>query len=390
MTDENILKSSRILIVDDIALNRTLLKTIYKRHGFYLFKEAENGLEALKIIAEWKPDMVLLDIMMPEMDGTEVCRRVVDKKEYGNPVIMVQTALTDREHKVKLFECGATDYVTKPVDMSELIARSKAHLEKRYLNQEIADYSSRVKAELKEAAHLQSLILPSIEQLDALQEKYGVTLAGHYQPSMEMGGDFWGVKPISDSLFSMYVVDFSGHGVHASLNTFRIHTLLNDEQLPLNKPEELLNILNNKLCALLPKGHFATMMYCVVDVQNKEITIAAGGGPSPIYKSNTGTISLPLKGFPLGAIEGAAFDAHTYPFTAAHTIMLYSDVLVEMASPETERLLENDDLCRLLQKAKGDEVDGQISEVLTHFNEHIQHNDLADDLTIVICNAPND
>ena len=114
----------KVLIVDDEELNRKVLSFMLDNYG-YQFETAVNGKEALEKVLEFKPDMIFLDIMMPEMDGFEACRRLkTDPATQHIPIVMV-TAMADRETRLRCLEVGANDFITKPVDTSELLVRTK-------------------------------------------------------------------------------------------------------------------------------------------------------------------------------------------------------------------------------------------------------------------------
>ncbi len=129
-------EKSLVLIVDDIPLNRKLQKTYLKEVGYNVVL-AENGIEALRRIKETSPDLVLLDVMMPQMDGYQVCRHIKNNiKTRFIPVIMV-TALNEIDSKIKGIEAGADDFICKPFNKLELLARVKSLLRIKRLNQEL-------------------------------------------------------------------------------------------------------------------------------------------------------------------------------------------------------------------------------------------------------------
>jgi signal transduction histidine kinase len=121
------MKSPNILVVDDEERNIKLLKAMLSLER-YKIQEAANGEEALKRVALHEPDLVLLDVMMPGLDGFEVCRRIKgDEKTRIIPIVMV-TALREREHRIRALEAGADDFISKPVDQTELFLRVKSLL----------------------------------------------------------------------------------------------------------------------------------------------------------------------------------------------------------------------------------------------------------------------
>ncbi|WP_248930020.1 response regulator transcription factor [Paenibacillus hamazuiensis] len=119
---------AQIIVVDDDAHIRELMKYYLQQEGFEV-REAENGKEALRAVADGKVDLVILDIMMPEMDGWNLCREL--RRDYPDLPLLMVTAKGETGHKVKGFQLGADDYVVKPFDPPELVARVKAVM-KRY------------------------------------------------------------------------------------------------------------------------------------------------------------------------------------------------------------------------------------------------------------------
>ena len=117
-------EKARVLLVDDEERNIRLMQAILKGEG-YIFEMARNGIEALEKTAEFSPSLILLDIVMPEMDGIEVCKRLKGNPETEHIPVVLITFLEDRETKIKGLDVGANDFITKPVDSTELIVRTR-------------------------------------------------------------------------------------------------------------------------------------------------------------------------------------------------------------------------------------------------------------------------
>lgn len=129
-------ESSTVLVVDDLPLNLKLQKAYLREVGYQVIL-AENGIEALRKIREEIPDLILLDVMMPKMDGFQVCRHIKNNlKTRFIPVIMV-TALNEIESKIKGIEAGADDFICKPFNKLELLARVKSLIRIKHLNSEL-------------------------------------------------------------------------------------------------------------------------------------------------------------------------------------------------------------------------------------------------------------
>ena len=135
------IRNSRILVVDDNRVNRHLLVAVLQRGGFPNVGTAEDGIDALAKIEEGAPDLILLDLMMPRMDGFEVCRQVRANPAWRDLPILVQSSLSGSEDRKHAFSAGATDFVTKPINATELLSRVRIHLENQALLRDLAGLS---------------------------------------------------------------------------------------------------------------------------------------------------------------------------------------------------------------------------------------------------------
>lgn len=149
-------KKPTLLIVDDEERNIRLLKAMLMAKNYNLL-EASRGEEALRIVSETPPDMILLDVMMPRMDGFEVCRRLKqDEKNRKIPVIMI-TALSEKQHRVKAMEAGADDFLSKPVDLTELMVRVKSLLRIKSYHDELFNSYQEIAAKNEKLEELQKV-----------------------------------------------------------------------------------------------------------------------------------------------------------------------------------------------------------------------------------------
>jgi len=143
---------SSILIVDDITKNLQVVGTILRQAG-YAVTPATSGLEALEGLREKVPDLILLDLMMPEMDGLEVCRRIKSDPATSQIPVIFLTASNEMEHLVQGFEVGAVDYVTKPFNPPELLARARTHLELKLARERLREMNDEKNEFMGIAAH---------------------------------------------------------------------------------------------------------------------------------------------------------------------------------------------------------------------------------------------
>ena len=273
------ISDAKILIVDDLLLLRELIKNYLAKEGFKNLYTAENGVEALEMIQKIHPDLLILDILMPEMNGFEVCRKIRSDPHFGGMPILVQTGVEESEERLEVFKVGATDLVLKPINGSELVARVRVHLQNVYMQRRQQRYHQRMVDELAAASRIQESLLPSKEKLDRICEKTGLRVDAYYQASSELGGDFWGLRLLPDNRLALYMADFSGHGVVSALNTFRLHTVLNQVELEWGEPAKWMSTVNKRLCQVTAVEHFATFIFAVIDPENNKLTYSAAAAP---------------------------------------------------------------------------------------------------------------
>lgn len=330
------LGTCKVLIVDDQEPNRRLLGSLVEAMGIEQIEYAVDGVDGLAKIESFRPDLVLLDIMMPNMDGFTMCRELRTRPEWRDLPVLVNTALSEPGERVECFKAGATDMVTKPINGPEVLARVRLHLERRLLIQSLSAYHERVAQELALAARMQGEILPKPQRLEALGETCGLRLESYYAPSSELGSDFWELLDLGPDRLGVLLVDFSGHGVGAALNAFRLHALIG--RMPPGRdqpPSEWLRVLNGALKGLLGPGQFATAIYLVFDTASDEIRYASAAAPAPLLLDARGqAASLDSSGFFLGIIAGVDYEDRKAAFPKGSSLFLYSDALVE--SPDSQ------------------------------------------------------
>lgn len=387
--DESLRENSKILIVEDDRIERMMLRQIFENEGFKHIYETKNGAEGWEITLEVNPDLILLDVNMPMMDGFAFLKKARSTKDYINTPILVQTGSTDTNEKARIFKSGATDYVSKPLDFHEIIARSFVHLRNALNVKNLTDYNMRVKNQLASAKNLIEMSLPDKNFLKTLAKKYNIEIASKFQSSQEMGGDFWGCRPVSSTRLAVYNIDVSGHGIDSSLSALRIHTLLHANSDQLHDPGEILELLNKKLSGLFPPGQFCTMFYGIIDIKQDLLKYATAATPNPIvmhlYKSDMTTKSIEGSGFPLGAFGEATFQTKSMKFEQGDSLVLYSDAITEAMDKHGvmfgEKRLE--ELLKKAAKQKDFSAKEAMQEVLSTFYKECGTK-LNDDLTFNI------
>ncbi|PDT88753.1 fused response regulator/phosphatase [Bradyrhizobium sp. Y36] len=335
-------RDARILIADDEPLTRKLLAAILQAQHFSNLRFAENGQETLDLMQSFQPDLLLLDMQMPDIGGLDVCRAVRLRDEFIDIPILVQTATVNRREMGDLFRAGASDYLSKPINPAELVARVVVHLERHNMLRELRNYRERISSELEAARQMQADLLPTLAGQRAVAETAGLRIASYSRSSSEIGGDLWGLLPLDDGRFGVFLADFTGHGVTAALNTFRLHALVHEYRSLHGDPAGLLSMLNDRLVRLLPPGQFATFLYVIVDSKAGEVRFATAGAPPPIMTSESkdSARSFEASGVPLGIARGMIYEEHIHPFAEDMRLLLFSDGLPEFTNGKDDRIGE--------------------------------------------------
>lgn len=394
-----------ILIVDDNSSNLAVLSDYLEVHGFTT-RIATNGELTLQRAQRIKPALILLDVMMPPgIDGFETCRRLkADDRTKDIPVIFM-TALTTTEDKLKGFEVGGVDYITKPIQHEEVLARVTTHLrlrdltlklqqqnqEIRHLNEHINTENMRMGAELEVARKIQQMVLPRPEELQQIK---ALDIVGFMEAADEIGGDYYDVLQ-HDCCVKIAIGDVTGHGLESGvlmlMVQMAVRTLLTNS---VSDPKTFLNVLNrtvyNNLQRIqtdknltlslldyhpLPEEGGGTVR---VTGQHEEVLIVRKGG----YIERIDTCDL---GFMVGVVDDIAdFVSHQdIKLHLGDGIVLYTDGITEARSP-VKKMYGLDQLCDVIccnWVLSAKEIQQAI---IADVRQHIGTQKLFDDITLLI------
>ena len=333
---------ANILIVDDTAANLQVLAGMLKDRG-YKVRPVPSGKLALLAAGNDAPDLILLDINMPEMNGYEVCTQLkADDKLRGIPVIFI-SALTEQLDKVKAFATGGVDYITKPFQMEELHARVETHLTLRRLQIELEDANARLakandrmSRDLKAAATIQESFLP--RKAPGIP---GAEFAWIYRPCDELGGDGLNVIPMGDNKVALYILDVSGHGVASALLSVTLSRLLSPPSEPssilirdgnpldVTPPAEVAEHLNRLFPFDSATEQFATLVYGILDVATGVFRYVSAGHPGPVHSAaSEDPLLLESPGSPIGLGEDR-YEERSICLAPGDRLYLYSDGIPE-------------------------------------------------------------
>ena len=343
------LSDCRLLLVDDAKPNLDILVEGLK--GDHKLSLALSGEMALQIAVRTPPDLVLLDIMMPGMDGYEVCRRLRQMPETAEVPIIFLSSLEDVQNKSRGFEAGANDYVTKPFNLLEVKARVRALLKAKAYSDAVKE---QLAADLRVAREIQMGMIP--QDFSALEKNFGVELAGVLEPAREVGGDLYSAFPGSAGRLVLFVGDVSGKGIPASLFMVRASSLARLLGRDIAEPERILARLNDELSADNPSGMFVTMLCAIFDPASGRIAMANAGHNRPVLLRDGAPARWAVErlGTALGFEPDIRFERTDLTLQPGDSLVLYTDGVNEAFNPASEcygneRLLH--DLTAFTEKA---------------------------------------
>ncbi len=320
-----------ILIVDDTPINIGVISGALK--DSFATKVATSGEKALAIAGgKDKPDLILLDIMMPEMDGYEVCRRLKANTDTRDIPVIFLTSQTEAEDETKGFEVGAVDYIHKPFSAAVVKARVRTHLMLREAHAQIARQLVEINTELEMARQIQLSILPS-----STPKISGLDIVARYIPMTSVAGDFYDFIVVDESHLGILIADVSGHGLPAALIASMLQVALTAQARHASEPGKVLAGLNQALCGKF-QHNFVTAAYVYLDLEKKMMKYGgAGHPPLLLWRKSTGSASEVLEnGLVMGQFEEATYDSLEAPIEAGDRFVLYTDGILETCNPAQE------------------------------------------------------
>jgi phosphoserine phosphatase RsbU/P len=331
-------KPASILIVDDVAANLQVLAGMLEDRG-YLTRPVTSGKMALLAAQNDLPDLVLLDITMPGMDGYEVCARMkANEKLKDIPVIFI-SALHETLDKVKGFSVGGLDYVTKPFQFEEVHARVETHLKLRHLqfqleeqNRLLLESRKAIMLQLSQAAdYVLSLIPPPIRE-GLIRTDWRLI------PSFQLGGDSLGYHWIDRDHFAMYLFDVCGHGVGPALLSVSVLDMLRSQSLTdadFRIPAQVLQALNRAFPMKKHNNLYFTAWYGVFNKANRELRYAGAGHPPALILNGAGQAAdVPVSGLLLGLNPDAVYEDSILKTSSAAELIVFSDGCYDVPLPD--------------------------------------------------------
>lgn len=398
-----------ILVVDDNQVNRRLLAAILQRTG-YRIAEAGDGSNAIRLAREIRPDLILLDVMMPGPDGYEVCQTLQNDPLTDKIPIIFLSARANAEDKIRGLEVGAADYVTKPFDKEEVVARVRSQLRIRNLtrelvraNRELRRKQQRLDLDLQAAAVIQQNLLPR-----AFPKTSSLEAAWKFMPCQSIGGDIFNVTRLDEHHFAIYMLDVSGHGVPSAMVTVSVSQMLQPHTgnivkkgkqahpfYEISSPGEVLTTLDQimapgEVLRRLDQEYpierfdkFFTIAYLVLNVNTGELNYCNGGHPPPFLLHTDGRIDKLTVGGPLIGLGGMLpFENDRRRLRSGDRILLYTDGVLDRIGP-TGEFFGEERLFRLLEENRTVPITALLDQIMAGVLEFGAEEKPQDDLSLL-------
>jgi len=378
----------RILVVDDNDDNRYTLALYLELEGYTDIQTAHDGEEAMIRLDSTEFDLVLLDVMMPKVDGFQVLSWVKSRPRLRElPVIMI-SALNEMNSVVRCIELGAVDYLLKPFDPVLLKARVGATLEKKRLRDEINAYLTRLRAELEAARKLQLSMVP--REFPQATADFPVDLFAMMEPAREVGGDLYDFFHTSEGRLCFLVGDVSGKGMPAALFMARTKSLIRIATELMRAPDgspagaaDIIGRVNRELADNNPDMMFVTMFFALLAPATGELEFC-NAGHSPPYRLK-GDELAPIdgpKGIILGVRGDAIHPAGRLALAVGEMIYLFTDGVSEAMNAAGEMFSE-DRLEMALGRSIGRSSAEIVAAVHSELRDFVGTAEASDDVTML-------
>jgi serine phosphatase RsbU (regulator of sigma subunit) len=320
-----------LLLVDDDPVNIQVVHSILKDD--YKIRVATSGAKALDLAkTEPKPDLILLDVMMPEMDGYQVCGHLKAAHETRDIPVIFLTGKTEVVDETRGFEAGAVDYIHKPFSPPIVKARVWTHLLLRESREQLARQLSAINSEIELAREIQMSILPrQTPKFD------GLHIAACFIPMSSVGGDFYDFVIADPQHIGVLIADVTGHGLPAALIASMLKVALSAQAAHAADPARVLSGLNQTLCGMF-RQYYVTAAYIFVDMEKRILSYAgAGHPPLLLWSESTGSArELQQNGLLLGLFPTETYSAVQVPIQGGDRIVLYTDGIIEATNTSDE------------------------------------------------------
>lgn len=319
-----------VLIIDDDIPTQRILQKALASQG-YEVAIARHGIEGIAKAKELHPALILCDWTMPEMDGLEVCRRVKADPDLAASFFVLLTARTAVEDRVRGLDTGADDFLSKPIDITELQARVRAGLRLQRIYEDLQTQKRMLETELTEAAdYVRSLLPPTM--------KSRVNIDSRFVPSRQLGGDCFDYYWLDPDYLAIYLLDVSGHGLGAALPSIAVLNLLRSQSMDgvnFYQPNLVLRALNEAFQMDNQHDKYFTIWYGVYNQTKRQLIYSSAGHPPAVLLTEGEGEAVQVKqlktpSLPIGMLPDTRFVNQRCEIDPLSTLYIFSDGIYEI------------------------------------------------------------
>lgn len=351
-------KSWRILVIDDSKLNRAIIKKVLTEINMEV-DEAVDGVHGLEVLNRKKYDLVMVDIIMPNLDGFGFLAKFKENMTKDFIPVILMTGSDDLNSKIKGLRIGADDFLLKPLNEKELVARVLSLIRLKSVYTELYEKNMLIKKELEVANRIQQFIIPK----DFSHIEYPF-ISGYYLPIEDIGGDFFDCYNLNSQNIGFLIADVTGHGIPAALVMAMSKMLFSIYAPRFDSTKELMSIVNTNMRGLLLDTQYITSFYIIYDKKTHSIRFTNAGHTWALYyrMSKNKVLALDTKGYFIGISDSPEYEEKTIQIEKGDRLLMYTDGVTEIKNNSHEAFGEKklanfminnstvrgNDFCRLL------------------------------------------
>lgn len=377
----------KILIVDDEAINRTLLTNMLYNAGYKECIEAVDGVEAIKKFTHEKPDLVLLDVVMPGLSGFDVAPKIRKLAKGPYLPILFITALEDKESLVRCLEVGGNDFATKPFDRHILIAKIRAHLKIRALSEHIEQQNKALRLFNQRVAREHAIVEHIFSHAIVNRPEVMAHFDCFLKPAETFNGDLFLCESSPSGGIYFVVGDFTGHGLASAIGALPVTRAFQELSQQGVSISEIISELNRILIKFLPSDMFMAAVVGEINAGGNRINLWQGGMPAVIVPAKTDLAlrCIPSRHMALGILDEHELntDCDTIQLGCNEQLVICSDGLIESTNQEGEMLLE-EGLVRIVKEQMQTHGKIESNSLFLKAKEHCAASSFHDDVTLVV------
>lgn len=375
--------AKKVLVVDDEEGIRRSLAFTLQDEG-YVAETASSGFEALANLEDQRFDIVITDLVLPDLDGMEILRKI--KGSYPGTVVVMITGYGSEEKAVEAMKSGADDYFPKPIDPEEMLMKLTKAVELQHLKEENKLFHQHIEMELEIARKIQQSLLP--QQIPSIAS---VSISTFSQPAKHVGGDYHDLIELSPDGLGIAIGDVSGKGMPAALMMANVQASIRRYSESSYSPKEIIYRINNSLCPIcqyIEEHNFITLFYGILDPESRTLTYSNAGHNYPLLFREDGRVrgQLESTGLPCGIMGDASYDEAQIQLEPGDIALFYTDGVTDAMNLD-EAVFGEERLMRIVSENSQLNSDNIVSNIQLGLTKFVGDAPQYDDLTLMVLKA---